>query len=70
MEFYLVENIGPLEYDTTRSAVIYATSANVAKEMFLRALESEYHAEPVILRARKIKQDGKLRIVHTHFHAG
>jgi hypothetical protein len=72
MNFYLVEDIGPFQYDTTRSAVVLAESAAVAKAVFQETLETEennsFGGGP--LRARVINPTGPRRIIHSHFAAG
>lgn len=66
MNLYLVECVDVFEYDTVRSAVIWAESPNVAKKMF-----SEIRAAATgKLRARKVRLDGPRKVVHTYFAAG
>ena len=75
MNFYLVEDIGPFQYDTTRSGVVLAESAAVAKAVFEQTMTNPpdgttgtFGGGP--LRARVIKPIGQRRIIHAHFAAG
>lgn len=68
MDFYLVEDTGPFQYDTTRAAVIYAESPQAAKAMFEESATRNSCFGGGPLRAHRIRQDGKRRVVLSHVH--